>query len=94
MIFSCINENQAYVLWDVFKLSLSAISVAFNYFTNVGVVRRQAELLVAIASISYKNSTAITSTLKLYGVTEWSSYTVACNTVRIQVSTRLAVTSE
>ena len=84
VIFTCINENSAYVGWDINSDSGILHSVTLSQRNSIG--RKYSRTLgssTIIAEVVAVNSTYLASTIEIIGIITLMGHSISCNAVEI-----------
>ena len=79
-VFTCTNEVGSYIVWDISSGFRGIYSKSFTHGNPTGrKFNRNLGSSTIVAELEFANSTFITSTLMIIGVTYFKGNTVSCN---------------
>ena len=90
VIFTCINENSAYVGWDINSDSGILHSVTLSQLNPIR--RKYSRTLgssTIIAEVIAANSTYLTSTIAIIGIITLMGCSIACNGVELILDSKI-----
>ena len=82
VIFTCVNEQRGFLFWDVYDNDIQIISITLASSQSPKLTTRQFQNSVISAEITYRNSTAVASTLTITNFSVSSVNAVSCNDIR------------
>ena len=82
VIFTCVNEQRGFLIWDVYDNDIIFTSITLASSLSPNLSTRRFEKSAIIAEITYRNSTALASTLTVTNFSASSANAVSCNDIR------------